>query len=219
MKKIQQKKPEIMKEMEIIPENEQTENAMESTENIDEKKNEVDVFIDEYQKLGKFSYEEIVILILFIILLILWTTRSPIGIFPGWGILFGEKMMTDGTVAIFVSFWLFVIPSKNEKSTEQKMKSTAIMNWESMLHFPWEIILLFGGGFALAEGFIVSGLTKLIAESMTQLAAVPTIVMIIIVCTCVTFITEVCSNVATAQIFLPILASISMAIKVIILYE
>lgn len=240
MKKIKLKKPELIKELEVISENEQTttENTFEETgeENIhveesqqaQTSKEEIDfdVFSREYQSLGKFSYEEVVILILFIILLLLWTTRSPIGIFPGWGFLFGEKFMTDGTVAVFVAFWLFVVPSKNESrstndtsSTERKMKSTAIMDWDSMLHFPWEIILLFGGGFALADGFIVSGLTKLIAESMTALQAVPSFIMVLVVCASVLFITEVCSNVATAQIFLPILASISIAIKVNIFHE
>lgn len=70
------------------------------------------------------------------------------------------------------------------------------------------------GGFALADGYIASGLTEVIASKLKIFESVPLYLLIAIICTIITFLTEVTSNVATAQIFLPILAGLCIAIKV-----
>ncbi len=79
---------------------------------------------------------------------------------------------------------------------------------------PWDIVLLFGGGFALAKGFQVTGLSTFIGHKFAGLAGVPPIVMVVVICTGITFLTELTSNTATTEMILPILASVAIAIKV-----
>jgi sodium-dependent dicarboxylate transporter 2/3/5 len=78
---------------------------------------------------------------------------------------------------------------------------------------PWEIILLFGGGFALAEGFVATGLSETIGAQFAGLQGMPIYLLILIICLSITFLTELTSNTATAQIILPILASLSVQLN------
>ena len=88
------------------------------------------------------------------------------------------------------------------------------MGPEGIKNLPWNIVLLFGGGFALAEGFQVTGLSTLIGQKFAGLEGLHPIVMILIVCFGLTFLTEVTSNTATTQMLLPILASLAFDMKV-----
>jgi sodium-dependent dicarboxylate transporter 2/3/5 len=116
------------------------------------------VFKTEYQKMGPILYEEIVIVVLFLALVVLWMTRTFWQKIP----IFKAKFIDDGTVAILVSIFLFLIPSRNKAPTGSSVDSegASIMSWAAMTKFPWDIILIFGGGFALSNGFQVSTLTK-----------------------------------------------------------
>jgi sodium-dependent dicarboxylate transporter 2/3/5 len=78
---------------------------------------------------------------------------------------------------------------------------------------PWHIELLFGGGFALAQGFRVTGLSELIGTRFAGLEGVPPYAMIALVCGGLTFLTELTSNTATTEMILPILASVAVAMK------
>src|SRR5690606_11835995 len=102
----------------------------------------------------------------------------------------------------------------DQPKSSVKKKAISIMEWSSMKEFPWDVILLFGGGFALAEAVKDSGLTNLIADQLKAFSVVPYIIMIGIVSAAVTLVTGIASNVATIQIFLPILASLSIAVGV-----
>jgi sodium-dependent dicarboxylate transporter 2/3/5 len=113
------------------------------------------IFQDEYAKMGPILYEEIVIIVLFAILVVLWMTRQFWQLIP----IFKPKYIDDGTVAILVSIFLFLIPSKNQAPTTTE-KADSIMSWSAMTKFPWDIILIFGGGFALSNGFQASTLTQ-----------------------------------------------------------
>jgi len=113
-------------------------------------------FREQYRKLGKASYEEKVVFILFVILALLWIFRASIEFdsfsIPGWSVIFGEPdFINDGTVAMLISVILFIIPAKNKKDER-------LMDWKTAHRLPWNIVLLFGGGFALALGFQSSGL-------------------------------------------------------------
>lgn len=88
------------------------------------------------------------------------------------------------------------------------------MNWETAQRLHWGIVILFGGGFALAAGFKESGLSLWIANSLHGLQGVSPILMVAVVCMTLTFLTELTSNTATTQIVLPLLASLSIAIGV-----
>jgi len=172
---------------------------------------QIDEFRREYAALGKMKQEERVVLILFIILAFLWIFRAGITIqsftIPGWSSLLKEpSYINDGTIAIFISLLLFMIPSKSKSGAK-------LMDWETAKKIPWGIILLFGGGFALAEGFVQSGLSVWFGEQLSGLANVPPIVITLSVVTMMSFLTELTSNVASTEMILPILAGLSTTIK------
>jgi sodium-dependent dicarboxylate transporter 2/3/5 len=75
---------------------------------------------------------------------------------------------------------------------------------------PWDIVLLFGGGFALAAGFQQTGLAEIIGGKFELLSALPTFAVILLVCLAITFLTELTSNLATTEMILPILASVAV---------
>lgn len=164
---------------------------------------------NEYQQLGKFSFEEKAVSIVFLLTAFLWVFRRNIDlgfmVIPGWSnLLPTSDFINDGTVAVTMAFILFLIPAKSEKRS--------LLGHNSFNKVPWGIILLFGGGFALAKGFSSTGLSDFIGEQLTGLSSVSPIWVIIITATLVTFLTELTSNTALTQMILPIVASVSVAI-------
>ena len=176
---------------------------------------DLSLFEDEYKALGPMGFEEKVISILFGLAAFLWLFRSQLTIggftLPGWSQLFPQPgFIDDGTVAIAVALILFLIPAKQRVDG----KRTRIMNWRTAVKLNWGIVILFGGGFALAAGFSESGLAAYIGSLLSGLHTLSPLVLVIIVCALLTFLTELTSNTATTQIFLPILAALAMAIGV-----
>jgi sodium-dependent dicarboxylate transporter 2/3/5 len=87
-----------------------------------------------------------------------------------------------------------------------------LIDHEIFRRIPWGIILLFGGGFALAKGFVVSGLSDYIAEAvLADIGGLPILLMILIICLTMTFLTEFTLNTASTQLVLPILAAAAIA--------
>uniref|UniRef100_A0A671PCA8 Solute carrier family 13 member 2-like n=1 Tax=Sinocyclocheilus anshuiensis TaxID=1608454 RepID=A0A671PCA8_9TELE len=190
------------------------------------------VMKNEYKKLGPISFAEGAVLVIFVILVILWFTREP-GFMPGWATeLFNKngQYVTDGTVAIFMSTLFFVIPSRLDCSCsvsasafrvfERNIVGTpTLLNWKVVQeHMPWNIVLLLGGGFALARGSEVSGLSKWLGESLAPLQSIPPFAISLILCFLVGTFTECSSNTATTTLFLPILASMATTIGLHPLY-
>ncbi|XP_076607142.1 solute carrier family 13 member 2 [Chaetodon auriga] len=188
------------------------------------------VMREEYRKLGGMKFAEVAVLIIFILLVILWFTRSP-GFIPGWAeVLFtydGSVFVSDGTIAIFMSMLFFVIPSRlpkcgsygyNEAGKLVKAPRT-LLNWQ-VVHerMPWNIILLLGGGFALAEASEESGLSKWLGDRLAPLESIPPYAISLILSLLVATFTECSSNTATTTLFLPILGSMATAIKIHPLY-
>ena len=171
----------------------------------------------QYNELGKISFEETVVLIAFIILAFLWFFRSGIDVdfgkkfyikIPGWSKFFAHpEYFNDGTVAVLISLLLFIIPSKNKKNETIMDKTTA-------LKLPWNIVLLFGGGFALAKGFVESGLSEYIAESFSSLTQVNPILLVFAIAFFLSILTEFTSNTATSQMALPLLAAVSVSASI-----
>jgi len=162
-------------------------------------------------RLGIMHFEEKVIAIVLTLTGALWLFRSNIefGSFtiPGWSQLMPfPKFLDDSTVAISMAFLLFLIPSKT--------KGTQIAEIKLFTKVPWDIIILFGGGFALAMGFEVSGLSRSIGELFAGINFNNPLILIVIICTILTFLTELTSNTATTYTVLPILASISIGIGI-----
>lgn len=170
------------------------------------------IFRDQYRALGPVSFEEKVVLIDFLILVLLWMFRAEIHIgglvVPGWSSLFPwPEFVNDGTVAIAMALIMFLIPSKNEKGSR-------VLTWDTATRLPWNIVLLFGGGFALASGFKASGLSQWMGEQLKGLSSLPPVLIVACICLLITFLTELTSNTATAQILLPILAALAVSIRV-----
>lgn len=173
---------------------------------------EKDFFRQQYKALGKASFEEKVVFIAFITLALLWIFRSGIKIesftIPGWSSWFkNPKFINDGTVAIIIAVILFIIPSKSKKGER-------ILEPDIIKKLPWHIVLLFGGGFALAQGFAESGLAVWFGEQMKVLANVHPFVLILMLTFFMSFLTELTSNTATTEMILPILAGLAMSIKI-----
>ncbi|XP_056414385.1 Na(+)/citrate cotransporter isoform X2 [Hyla sarda] len=195
------------------------------------------VIRDEFRKLGPISFAESNVLLLFTLLVILWFTRDP-GFVKGWAtVLFNKdniEYVTDATVAVFVAVLLFILPAKSPRFSCHKQNSfdledpeegheqcwsAPLLTWK-VVHqkMPWSIVILLGGGFALAKGSDAAGLSTWLGEQMTFLHNIPAWAIAIILSLMIAVFTECASNVATATLFLPILASMAKSIKVNPLY-
>ena len=168
----------------------------------------------EYKELGSMGFEERCVLTVFFLTAVLWIFRKELNLgfvsIPGWSQLVPyPKMIDDGTVALFMAMLMFLIPTRSVNA-----QHPTIMGADVIKNIPWNIVLLFGGGFALAKGFQVTGLSALIGTKFAGLAGLHPIVMILVVCFGLTFLTEVTSNTATTQMILPILAALSYDIKI-----
>uniref|UniRef100_G1RDL5 Solute carrier family 13 member 5 n=1 Tax=Nomascus leucogenys TaxID=61853 RepID=G1RDL5_NOMLE len=201
---------------------------------LESKKNEkaaLKVLQEEYQKLGPWSFAEINVLICFLLLIVLWFSRDP-GFMPGWltvAWMEGEtKYVSDATVAILVAMLLFIVPSQKPKfnfrsQTEEERKTPfyppPLLDWKvTQEKVPWGIVLLLGGGFALAKGSEASGLSVWMGKQMEPLHAVSPAAITLILSLLVAVFTESTSNVATTTLFLPIFASMSRSIGLNPLY-
>jgi len=171
---------------------------------------------DEIRKLGPMGSGERRMLLVFLATSILWITKGSSQV-PGWshllswaGVFSPEKLddfATDSLVAVSMAVLMFAIPVRTEKGTDR------LMNWEWAVKIPWGILLLFGGGFAIASGFSSSGLSAWIGNEMGSRVLSPYLLVLI----CSSFpclLTEFTSNTATAQILLPILSSASKTLGV-----
>jgi len=171
-----------------------------------------DILKEELTEMGRMSRGEKITLSVFIAVAILWIFRSKLdlGIFaiPGWANLLGlSKYVKDSTVAIMGAMALFLIPL-NFREWE------FALDWKTAVDIPWGIVLLFGGGFALAHGFKVSGLSRWIGLQLGALRGLPVPILIIGTSTLMTFLTELTSNTATTTLMLPILASMATFMQI-----
>ena len=165
-----------------------------------------DYFREAYKQLGPMSYEQKYVSLIFAVTALLWFTRADIPFgditMPGWNRLFSNPAwITDSTVAITMTLLLFLIPSKTEKGT-------ALLRWSDAVKLPFDIILLFGSGFALAMGFESSGLSTWMAGHLSILKGAEPLVLVFSIVALVCVISEFASNVASIQLMLPILIAL-----------
>ena len=147
-------------------------------------------------QLGPVSREEKWILVIFFGVSGAWISRGFMEVDP-------LNMVTDSSIAIAGALLLFIIPSNIRKGE-------FLLDWKTAASIPWEIIILFGGGFALAQGFSESGLSYWIANQLTTLQGVALIVLIGVVTLSVIFLTEVTSNTATATLMIPVMGALAV---------
>ncbi|MCH8068252.1 MAG: anion permease [Candidatus Marinimicrobia bacterium] len=124
---------------------------------------------------------------------------------PGWSNLLGvEDMVHDSTVAILAALLLFSIPVDIKKKE-------FVLDWHWAKDISWGILILFGGGIALAKGVQSTGLANWIGDGISVVSNFPVILIILSVCLLMTFMTEITSNTAVSTIFMPILAATAVA--------
>lgn len=181
-----------------------------------------EVIEGEYRALGPVSFAEKAVLAVFASCAFLWVFREDLrlGAFtiPGWtnllpGAAFdgqGKSLLDDGTVAVGMALLLFLIPSR----TRSGEAPPRLLDHTVFRAIPWDIVLLFGGGFALAKAFQVGGLAEYFGRQFAVLEGAPPVAVVAAVCGVLTFLTELTSNAATTEMALPILASVATAMKV-----
>ena len=149
-------------------------------------------------ELGKISYEEKVVLVVFVTTALLWIFRAQLQYFI--------PKLDDTIIAMMSGITLFLLPVKN--------RTRKIITWEEAVKMPWGIILLFGGGMALAAGFQSSGLAKWLGTQITLLQGVHLFLLVIFIIASVNFLTEITSNLATTAMLLPVLAPMALSLGV-----
>ncbi len=169
------------------------------------------VIEEQFIALGKMTSDEKKAGLIFLVAIVLWLTGSTIEIgdyvtFTGWRDALHIPEFKDASVAIFAAILLFVIPSA-------KNKSEAILIWKDTKKVPWGILLLFGGGMALAGGFQQSGLATLVGNLFSNMPITSPSVAVFSVSFVVTFLTEITSNTAITNLILPIIAEAAIAFK------
>jgi sodium-dependent dicarboxylate transporter 2/3/5 len=155
---------------------------------------------NELRKLGKISKEERRVLSVFLVVAAAWILRGVIRL-PAL------EMVHDSTIAVAGALILFLIPSDFRRGK-------FLLDWATAVRIPWDVIILFGGGFALAAGFSESGLTEWTAGRLSLMQGASVGAAISIVTLLIIFLTEVTSNTATASLSLPIMAALAEAMQV-----
>ena len=159
-----------------------------------------EVIQQERKALGKMIFEEKVVSGVFIFAAFMWITREFIwmGIMPD---------LKDGMIAVLATALLFAIPTSRKYGSR-------ILDWNDSKEIPWGILLLFGGGLAIAAGFRQTGLSEWIGTQLTVLEGFHILIIITLSTLLVLVLTEITSNTATATMILPVLAALALALHI-----
>jgi sodium-dependent dicarboxylate transporter 2/3/5 len=163
------------------------------------------------KELGPIRRDEVVTAAIFGVTALLWMTRKDVQIgslvLPGWSSLpwLERGYVDDAVVAVTMAILLFLLPSHGRPGER-------LLEWPMAKQVPWGMLLLFGGGFALAAGFRSSGLSQWMGDQFTGLKGFPPGIVMVIVCVVLTFLTELTSNTATTEMVLPVLAAAGVAL-------
>lgn len=150
--------------------------------------------------LGKISFEETAVAIVFTVAAFLWITREFL-----WTGLLPE--LRDGMIAILAATALFVVPTRSGTTGR-------VLDWKDSRDIPWGVLLLFGGGLAIAGGFRETGLSSWMGDQLTVLDSLHLLLIIACATLLILFLTEITSNTATATMILPVVASLALALNI-----
>ncbi|WP_049991086.1 SLC13 family permease [Natrinema salifodinae] len=159
----------------------------------------------ELERLGPMNTQEMMVGVVFVGMAAAWIGASLIE--PLFGVTPPED--SDTIVAIGGALVLFTLPTETETGAH-----TFLLDWTNAVDIPWGVILLFGGGLAIADAFGETGLAAWIGEQLELLAGVPMVVILLAVVVMTIFLTEVTSNTATTAMLMPILAGVAVGIGV-----
>ena len=162
--------------------------------------------------LGPMSRDEKLTSGVFVLTALLWMTSGGFRFgeleILGWRDHLGLRgVIDDSVVAVAMAALLFMLPSA-QRTGER------LLEWRMTSQVPWGILLLFGGGFALASGFTASGLSQWAGQHFEAFAGMSPWIAMIGVCVMLTFLTELTSNIATAEMALPILATAAVTLGI-----
>ena len=152
------------------------------------------------KELGRIKWEEKWILAVFICVAVAWMSGKLLREYVSEGI-------NDTAIGLIGGLLLFAIPTRTPNTFR-------IMDWNTAKRLPWDVLLLFGGGFAIAEGFKVSGLSQWIGDQLTLLQGLSLLVILFLVVALVNFLTEITSNVATCNLMMVIMIALAPVIDV-----
>ena len=173
------------------------------------------VIKEEIKALGPMTYEEKVVAVLFVLLALMWITRSDLGFMPGWSVLLPESLratIDDSTIAMALTLPMFFLPRKTQ---DPDQPAKAILEWSEIRNdFNFEVLLMLGGGFAIATAFLESGLSLWVGTHLEGLAHVPLTVVTLCLTAVPSLVTEFASNVATSQLMLPIVAELAVQMHI-----
>lgn len=163
---------------------------------------------EELEKLGPMKKEEVRIVMAGSFVAAFWLFR---GFMKKWPFIMENiphfGMIHDATIGILGALMLFCIPSDFKKGE-------FLLDWKTAVKIPWDVILLFGGGLAIANGFAKTGLATYIASQLSGLEGASILVFIGAVVLITIFLTEITSNTATATLLVPIMGSAAIAMGV-----
>jgi sodium-dependent dicarboxylate transporter 2/3/5 len=151
----------------------------------------------ELAAMGPISTEELRVAWTFVLVAAAWILRGLLDL-PAL------SMVSDSAIAMAGAFALFLIPASREKGG-------FLLDWECAKGIPWDVILLMGGGFALAEGFTTTGLTEWLAGQFGILQDMPVFLLMLVIVVFIVFIGEMTSNAATATMFIPVMGALAVS--------
>ncbi|XP_075819176.1 Na(+)/dicarboxylate cotransporter 3 isoform X1 [Microtus pennsylvanicus] len=182
------------------------------------------VIREEFQNLGPIKFAEQAVFVLFCAFAILLFSRDPKFI-PGWASLFNPGFVSDAVTGVAIVIILFFFPSQKPSLRwwfdfkAPNSETVPLLSWKKAQEtVPWNIILLLGGGFAMAKGCEESGLSAWIGGQLHPLEHVPPVLAVLLITAVIAFFTEFASNTATIIIFLPVLAELAIRLHVHPLY-
>ena len=155
----------------------------------------------EIPAVGPWQTAEKRVLIVFTLTALAWITRKgPMGGWSGW---LDLPQANDASVALLAVVVMFVVPNG---------RGERLLDWDSAARIPWGVLILFGGGIAIASAFIESGLSARLGDSLAAVATtLPLLLLIGLIALTVNFLTELTSNTATTNLLMPILAAAGLA--------
>lgn len=148
--------------------------------------------------LGAISTPEKRVATVFLIVALAWIFRPLLAKLPGLALLDDSGIAMAGAVA------LFLVPSGDNQDP-------ALLRWRHVEKLPWNILILFGGGLALAAAVTDTGLAGWLGANLQAVATLPVPLLVLIVTAMIIFLTELTSNTATAATFLPVVAAVAVA--------
>ena len=160
---------------------------------------------EEIKKLGPIRKEEKLVLAIFLFAITFWIGRGAIN---SW---WPELNLSDTTISIIAAVALFVIPSDFSKGK-------FILKWQDTAQIPWGILILFGGGLALASGMSLAGIIDMIGQGIASKEGLSIFVISSLLIFVMLFMTELMSNVALVTIFVPVVAGIAIGLEAPILH-